>query len=194
MKTGLFFGTFNPIHNGHIAIAEYMANKTDLDEVWLVVSPQNPLKGEENLLGDETRLNLVKKAIDKRKRISVIDVEFHLPKPSYTIHTLHCLVHKYPEVEFVLIIGEDNLRNFQHWKNHEQILEQFELYVYPRVVLENETETSTGITHPRIKRFNVELLNISATAIRKLIKAGHDVTRYLPRPVHEEIREKKYYR
>ena len=132
MKTGLFFGSFNPIHIGHLAIANYMAAFTDLQQVWFVVSPQNPLKEKESLLADYHRLALVEQAISDNPQYKASSIEFKLPKPSYTINTLTHLKEKYPEREFVLIMGADNLQTLHKWKNYGQILEQYEIYVYPR--------------------------------------------------------------
>lgn len=195
MKTGLFFGTFNPIHNGHLQIAEYMANSTDLDEVWFIVSPQNPLKKNEELLDDKTRYELVKLSVKNNLKLKADNTEFQLPKPSYTVNTLFFLKKKYPEKKFALIIGEDNLRNFHLWKEYEQILSGFELYVYPRKVLENETaEISNEITHPHIRKFDLKLLDISATRIRKAIRNGEDVSPFLPEEVLWKIKQHGYYR
>lgn len=194
MKVGLFFGTFNPIHNGHLSIAGFMANKTDLDEVWLVVSPQNPLKQNEDLLEDKARYELVKIAIKKQLKLKADDTEFHLPKPSYTIDTLFFLKKNHPDKSFVLIIGEDNLRNFRLWKEYEKILSGFELYVYPRKVLENEKkEADSPVIHPHVRKFDLQLLDISATTIRNSIRNGKDVSELLPEEVWSEIKMRGYY-
>ena len=133
MKVGLYFGTFNPIHVGHLIIANYMTQYADLDQVWIIVSPQNPLKQKNTLLADYHRLALVRAAIEDNPKLTVSDIEFHLPIPSYTATTLTYLKEKYPEKEFSLIMGEDNLRTFHKWFNHEMILENHQIYVYPRV-------------------------------------------------------------
>ncbi|PCJ88156.1 MAG: nicotinic acid mononucleotide adenylyltransferase [Flavobacteriales bacterium] len=195
MKTGLFFGTFNPIHNGHLQIANYMANETDLDEVWLVVSPQNPLKQNDELLSDKHRLAMVKLAAKQHKNLKASDVEFHLPKPSYTFLTLQDLLHIHPEREFVLIIGEDNLRSFHKWKNYDQILSQFEIYVYPRKKQENESSKPFDYSlQSNVKLFDVLLLEISSSEIREAIGRGGDVTKYFPFEVDHYIQERGFYR
>src|SRR6185436_15729441 len=132
MKVGLFFGTFNPIHVGHMIIASYMAEFTDLEQVWLIVSPQNPLKQNQILLHDYHRLALARLAVENHRKLKVSNVEFSLPKPSYTIDTLTHLSEKYRDNEFVLIVGTDNLESFRQWKDYERILDQYSLYVYPR--------------------------------------------------------------
>lgn len=132
MKTGLFFGSFNPIHNGHMVIANYFAEFSDLKQVWFVVSPHNPLKPAGSLLNDFQRLQLVELAIGDYRKMKVSKIEFGLPKPSYTINTLTHLQEKFPQHEFVLIMGSDNLHTFHKWKNYEQILEYFSIYIYPR--------------------------------------------------------------
>ena len=137
-KIGLYFGTFNPIHVGHLIISNYMTGYTNLDEVWLVVSPLNPLKKKESLLKDYHRLNLVRIAIEDNPNLKACDEEFNLPKPSYTIYTLTHLKEKFPNYDFNLIMGEDNLRSFKKWKNHEEILKSHYLYVYPRILTEQE--------------------------------------------------------
>ena len=132
MKVGLFFGSFNPIHVGHLVIANYMVEYTDLEEVWLVISPQNPLKNKKSLLNEYDRLKLVELAIGDNFKIKSSDIEFFLPKPSYTIDTLTYLKEKHPKNHFYLIMGTDNFQSFHKWKNYEEILNQYKLYVYPR--------------------------------------------------------------
>ncbi len=194
MKIGLYFGTFNPVHNGHLAIAGYMARKTDLDEVWFIVSPQNPLKKNDELLNDKARLQLVKLAVKKHAKLKANSVEFELTKPSYTFNTLLFLEKKYPNKKFILIIGEDNLRNFHLWKNHQKILSNFEIYVYPRILANSErVQKLIRVKHRNIKKFSVPLLNISATEIRQKISTGKDVLELLPEPVYKAIQQKKYY-
>ncbi len=188
-KIGLFFGSFNPIHVGHLIIANVMAQNTDLDKVWLVVSPQNPFKPSKGLLHEFDRYDLVKAAIADNFKLEVSDVEFHLPKPSYTIHTLACLTEKYPNKEFKVIIGEDNLENFTKWKNHEQILNQFGLYVYPRPHVTN----SDLKRHSNVTIVKAPMIDISATYIRNCIKNNKSIRYLVPETVENMIRTKKFY-
>lgn len=188
-KIGLFFGSFNPIHIGHMIIANIMAENTDLNKVWFVVSPQNPFKPGKGLLHEFDRYDMVKAAIADHYKLEVSDVEFNLPKPSYTIHTLAYLTEKHPGKEFKVIIGEDNLENFSKWKNHEQILEQFGLYVYPRPHVTN----SELIRHPNVKLIEAPLLDISATYIRNCIKSNKSIRYLVPEPVEQMIRLKHFY-
>ncbi|MEX2512341.1 MAG: nicotinate (nicotinamide) nucleotide adenylyltransferase [Cyclobacteriaceae bacterium] len=187
MKVGLFFGSFNPIHIGHLIIADIMQDQTDLDEVWFVVSPQNPMKSSNSLLHEFDRLRMVELATADHFKFRVIDAEFHMPKPSFTIDTLAYLSDKYPEKEFVLILGGDNLNHFHKWKNSPEILAQYGMYVYPRPGKNKVWE------HPNIQYIESPLLDISATFIRKIIKKGGSV-RYLLHPdVTDYIRSKNLY-
>lgn len=189
-KIGLFFGSFNPIHIGHLIIANAMAENTDLKKVWLVVSPQNPLKPSKGLLHEFDRYDMAKAAIADHYKIEVSDVEFHLPKPSYTIHTLAHLHEKHPEKDFKVIIGEDNLASFAKWKNYEQILEHYGLYVYPRPHVTN----SDFKRHPNVKLVEAPLLDISATYIRECIKNNKSIRYLVPESVETMIRLKGFYR
>lgn len=189
MKIGLFFGSFNPIHMGHMIIANIMAENTDLKKVWFVVSPQNPFKPSKGLLHEFDRYDMVKAAIADNYKLEVSDVEFQLPKPSYTIHTLAYLREKHPEKEFKLIIGEDNLEGFVRWKNHEQILEQHGLYVYPRP----NTQPSQLKAHPNVTVVQAPLLDISATYIRECIRNKKSIRYMVPEPVENLIRQKGFY-
>lgn len=187
MKVGLFFGSFNPIHIGHLIIADVMQDQTDLEEVWFVVSPQNPMKSSKSLLHEFDRLKMVELATADHFKFRVIDVEFHMPKPSYTIDTLAYLSDKFPKNEFILILGGDNLNHFHKWKNSEKILEQFAIYVYPR------PGKNKVVEHDKIQYIDAPLLNISATFIRKILKRGGSV-RYLLHPdVLDHIKDKKLY-
>lgn len=188
-KIGLFFGSFNPIHMGHLIIANIMAENTDLNKVWFVVSPQNPLKPSKGLLHEFDRYDMVKAAIADNFKLAVSDVEFNLPKPSYTIHTLAYLKEKYPAKEFKLIVGGDNLENFPKWKNHEEILNQYGLYVYRRPGVTN-TELER---HPNVKLIDAPLLDISATYIRHCLKNNKSIRYLVPEPVEQLIRLKKFY-
>jgi nicotinate-nucleotide adenylyltransferase len=188
-KTGLFFGSFNPIHIGHMIIANVMAENTDLSKVWFVVSPQNPFKPSKGLLHEFDRYDMVKAAVADNYKLEVTDVEFHLPKPSYTIHTLTHLREKYPAKEFKVIIGEDNLENFSKWKNYEQILEHYGLYVYPRPHVTN----SEIKRHPNVTMVEAPLLDISATYIRNCIKSNKSIRYLVPEEVEQMIRLKQFY-
>ena len=197
-KTGLYFGTFNPIHVGHLIIANYMVDYTDLDEVWLVVSPQNPLKDRQTLLADHHRLNIARVATEDNPKLWVSNIEFDLPKPSYTSHTLVYLKEKYPDRHFALIMGEDNLRTFHKWKNYEQILDQHEIYVYPRVARDEENDAVVppevlGHSHIHLCK-DVPVMNVSASFIRQALKDGHNVRYLLSEPVFRYIDEMNFYR
>ena len=180
MKIGLFFGSFNPVHNGHLAIAEYLNQKKLFDQIWMVVSPNNPLKNREELLDENERLDMVKLAIKDFPYLSACDVEFSLPQPSYTINTLHKLENQYPNFEFSLILGYDNMDNFHQWKNYEEILGRFYIYVYPRYKGDFEKKE-----HPHIVYLDATLLPISATEIRSRLKKGESVAEYLPDEVEK---------
>lgn len=176
---GLFFGSFNPVHVGHMIIANYMVEHTDLEEVWMVLSPQNPFKSQRSLANDYDRLHLLNLAIGDHSKIKSSNVEFNLPKPSYTIDSLSYLKEKYPDKKFSLIMGGDNITNFHKWKNYELILRDHDIYVYKRG---NKTEHQLGDI-PNIKFAEAPLLNISASYIRKSIKEGKSI-QYL---VTEEV-------
>ncbi len=198
-KIGLFFGSFNPIHIGHLAIANIMAENTDLKKVWFVVSPQNPLKPSKGLLHEFDRYDLVKAAIADNLKFEVSDVEFHLPKPSYTIFTLANLREKHPDKDFKLILGEDNLENFAQWKNHEEILNQFGLYVYPRPSASSgqarpRVTNSPLTSHANVKMIEAPLFDISATYIRQCIKNNKSVRYLVPEVVEQMIRAKGFYK
>lgn len=190
MKIGLFFGSFNPIHIGHLIIANYMANYTHLDKVWLVVSPHNPLKTKEDLIDIYDRLEMCKLATENSLNISVSDIELKLPQPSYTIDTLTYLNEKYPEHQFTLIMGSDNLNTLKKWKNYEQILKNYEVIVYPRPQQVNEEFTN----HPKIKITEAPQMEISATFIRKAIRENNNVDYFLPEKVIGFIESKNLYR
>ncbi|MFM8432655.1 MAG: nicotinate (nicotinamide) nucleotide adenylyltransferase [Bacteroidota bacterium] len=189
MKIGLFFGSFNPVHIGHMVIASYMAEYTDLEQVWLVVSPHNPLKQKDTLLDDQHRLQLVKIAIDDYRKLKASNIEFSLPKPSYTVNTLAYLTEKHPEYRFVLLMGADNLVTFKKWKNWEQILEFSEIYVYPR----RDSDGGDLLHHPKVKVVGAPMMDISATFIRDSIRQGKDVRYLLPDSVWRYIREMHFY-
>lgn len=189
-KIGLFFGSFNPIHIGHMAIANYMAEFTDLTEIWFVVSPHNPLKNKSSLLANNHRINLVREAIADYPKFKASDIEFSLPQPSYTIHTLVYLREKYPDKQFVLIIGSDNLGTFHKWKNYEEILNHYELYVYPRPGFDGGELKN----HPKVKFVPAPQMDISATFIRNAIKEKKDIRFMLPEAVYKYVSEMHFYK
>lgn len=188
-KIGLFFGSFNPVHIGHLIIANYMANFTDLSEVWLVVSPHNPLKKKDSLLNMYDRLEMVNLALDNAERIRASDIEFRLPQPSYTIDTLIHLKERYPTKDFVLIMGSDNLVTLKKWKNYEIILRDFFIYVYPRPGY----DMVEWAQHPRITFTETPLMEISSTFIRNAIKDHKSVQYFLPDKVLDFIEKKGVY-
>lgn len=186
---GLFFGSFNPIHVGHLIIARYMASFTELTEVWLVVSPHNPFKTKSTLANAYDRLEMTRLATENAGNIRVSDIEFSLPQPSYTVDTLAFLTEKYPEKEFALIMGADNLVSFKKWKNYEVLLKNYPIFVYPRP----GADTSEWIGHPSITFTDTPLMEISSTYIRQAIGAKKDVQFFLPDPVIEFIEKKGMY-
>ena len=190
MKIGLFFGSFNPVHNGHLIIANYLCETTALDKVWLVVSPQNPLKKKEGLLNQYDRLHLIRLAIEGNNNLAVSDIEFSLPLPSYTIDTLTHLKEKYPQHEFSLIMGSDNLDSLHKWKNYELLLEHYSFYVYRR----RGADAHSFPDLPNIHRLDFPYLDISATFIRHNIKKGISMRYFLPEPIWAYIDEGNLYR
>lgn len=179
MKIGLFFGSFNPIHVGHLIIAQAAVNETDLDKVWMVVSPQNPFKTKASLLGEYDRFRMAELALEGNDEIEASNIEFVLPKPSYTIDTLTHLREKFPDYEFCLLMGEDNLKHFHKWKNYEAILKYYPIYVYPRLGYEGDHFEK----YPDVIKFEMPYLDISATRIRNSLKEGKSV-RY---QVHDNV-------
>lgn len=188
-KIGLFFGSFNPVHIGHLIIANSMLSNTDLDEVWFVVSPQNPLKERKTLLPDRQRLEMVRQAIYDNYKMRACDVEFSLPKPSYTILTLAHLGEMYHDKQFCLIMGSDNLATFERWRNWDYILEHYHLYVYPRP----GSDDCKLATHPHVTMVDVPMMGISSTYIREQIKQKHDVRYLLPEPVYQYLTDMHFY-
>ncbi|MDR9401280.1 MAG: nicotinate (nicotinamide) nucleotide adenylyltransferase [Psychroflexus sp.] len=191
-KVGLYFGTFNPIHVGHLIIANHLAEFTDLDEVWLVITPQNPFKKNSNLLANHHRYQMVFRATEKYDSIKVSKVEFDLPKPNYTTKTLMILEEKYSNIKFNLIIGEDNLVSFNKWKNYNFILEQYELYICPRINKKPVPEEFTN--HPGINWTGTPIIEISSTYIRDSIKKGKNYKPLLPLEVWQYIDEMNFYK
>lgn len=190
MKIGLYFGSFNPIHIGHLIIANHIQQYSDLDQVWFVVSPQNPFKEKSTLANDHERLHLINLAIENYPNLRASNVEFSLPKPSYTVDTLVVLKEKYPNYEFSLIMGMDNLKNFHKWKNHEQIINQCSIFVYPRPGY----KLGKWGNHPEIKTINAPLMEISSTFIRRALKENKFVKPLLSEKVWEYLEGSSLYK
>ena len=189
MKIGLYFGSFNPIHNGHLIIAQAVLELTEMEEVWFIVSPQNPFKRNKNLLHEFDRIDMVRLAIEDNDRFKASDIEFNMPKPSYTIDTLMYLKERNTGYDFKLIIGGDNLVIFPKWKNSQKIMEEFGLIVYPR-----PGETTTKKTdYPKVTFIDAPLLDISATFIRKCIREGKSIRYLVPERAARFIYDKKLY-
>jgi nicotinate-nucleotide adenylyltransferase len=191
MKIGLFFGSFNPVHTGHLLIANYFIQFAGFDKIWFVVSPQNPFKEQDKLLDEKLRLKMLHLAIDGDQRFEASDIEFGLERPSYTVNTLAHLRERYPEHTFCPIIGGDNLQSFHLWKSYTDILEHHEVYVYRRAGFH---ENPLLANHSRIRIFEVPLLNISSTYIREMIQAGKSVRYLVPEKVETFIREEGLYK
>jgi nicotinate-nucleotide adenylyltransferase len=195
-KIGLYFGSFNPVHIGHIAIAGYMTEFTDLDQVWFVVSPHNPLKKKETLLADHQRLYMAQLAIGENDSLKASDIEFKLPVPSFTIDTLAYLEEKYNKNEFCLVMGEDNLNTLHKWKNANELIRKYPIYVYPR---SGSLKPSSPLFNQLlltaiIQRVNAPLIDISGTFIRDGIKKGKNMSYFLSPPVWKYIEEMHFYK
>lgn len=196
-KVGLFFGSFNPIHIGHLILANYILENSDMDELWFVVSPQNPFKEKKSLLKDHNRLDMVQLALQNYPKMRASNVEFSLPKPSYTIDTLTYLQEKFPEHSFALIMGEDNLDGLKKWKNAETLIKNYQIIVYPRVF---EGDTSASLSdqkfrnHENISLIKAPIIEISATEIREMIKLGKNVRPMLPPEVFEYLDGSSFYK
>lgn len=192
-KVGLFFGTFNPIHIGHLVIANYMAEFSDLSEIWLVVTPKSPFKAKKTLLDNHHRYQLVYEAVKEYPRLKVSDIEFNLTQPNYTVNTLVQLEEKYGnECKFALLMGEDNLKGFHKWKNYQVILDHYELYVYPRLGDGHIPDSLKD--HLSIHRVEAPIMEISSTFIRKQHKAGKNIRAMLPDAVWKYMDEMNFYR
>ena len=187
----VYSGSFNPIHNGHIALAEYLVDRQIVDEVWVIITPQNPLKPSNTLINDNLRLQMARLALEGRKGIVVSDVEIHLPKPSYTIDTLRFLQSQYPLYSFCLLIGQDSVSIFDKWKSYRQILHDFRVLVYPR----NVATTTEHLKYPEMQLLtDAPTVDISSTDIRSRVKSGLPITGLLPDAVAEFIAEHRLYR
>lgn len=191
-QIGLFFGTFNPVHVGHLILANHLVEYSPLDEIWFVVTPHNPHKKKSSLLDNYHRYDMVWKLCEDYPRLKPSNIEFHLPQPNYTAHTLAHLEERYPHQDFTLIMGEDNLKSFPKWKNHDVILERCNIIVYPRY---SEGEVAPSLlNHPKIQRIDAPRIEISSTFIRKAIKEGKDVRPMLPVSVWRYIDQMSFYR
>ena len=193
MKVGLYFGSFNPIHTGHLVIGQHMLTHHGLDEVWFVVTPRSPFKQKQSLLDDHHRLRMVEEAVEGYPKLRASNIEFDLPQPNYTINTLVHLGERYPEgYRFSLIMGSDNLKSLHRWKNHEEILAHHEVYIYPRI---SEGEVPERFAdHPGIHHVDAPIIEISATAIRRAIGEGLNVRPMLTEPVWRYLDEMNFYK
>ena len=192
MKVGLFFGTFNPVHVGHMIIANYIAEFSDLDEVWFVITPQSPFKQKTTMLSNHHRLAMVNLAVENYPKLKTTDIEFNLPQPNYTINTLVHIEEKFSTHQFCLIMGEDNLKGFHKWKNYETILQNYQLYVYPRI--SEGTIKHQFFDHKNVHTVNAPIVQISSTLIRKSIHDKKDISTMLPANVWEYIDEMNFYK
>ncbi|RDI11994.1 nicotinate (nicotinamide) nucleotide adenylyltransferase [Flavobacterium sp. AG291] len=192
MKVGLYFGTFNPIHTGHLIIANHMAEYSGLDQIWMVVTPHNPLKKKSTLLEDHHRLQMVFLATEDYPKLKPSDVEFRLPQPNYTVNTLAHLQEKFPTHEFSLIMGEDNLNSLHKWKNYDVLLQNHHIYVYPRI--STDTLNPEFENHPHIHMIDAPVVEISSTFIRNGVKEGKNVQPLLPHKVWQYIEHNLFYK
>ncbi|MDT0553729.1 nicotinate (nicotinamide) nucleotide adenylyltransferase [Urechidicola vernalis] len=192
MKVGLFFGSFNPIHIGHLIIANHFVEHSDLDQVWFVVTPHNPHKKKSSLLADIHRLSMVKIAVEDYPNLKASNIEFGLPQPNYTVNTLAHLTEKYPTHQFSMIMGEDNLNGLHKWKNYEILLENYSILIYPRV--SKKLETSELISHHNIEKIEAPIIEISATLIRNSIKNNKNFKPLVPVAVWNFIDEMNFYK
>ena len=196
-KVGLFFGSFNPIHIGHLILANYILEHSDMQELWFVVSPQNPFKEKKSLLNDHNRLDMVQLAIKNYQKMRASNVEFSLPTPSYTIDTLTYLHEKHPDYSFSLIMGEDNLGSLHKWKNYDLLLQNYQVIVYPRIFGE-DISSSPNVTqlknHHNIHKIDAPIIELSATEIRDMIKSGKNVRPMLPPEVFEYLDGSSFYK
>ncbi len=188
-KVGIYSGSFNPIHHGHVMLANYLVEFSDLDELWFVVTPQNPLKQKAELLDDNERLKMVQLAVADDPRFRVSDIEMHLPRPSYTINTLNTLSEQYPDCQFVFICGMDSLQNFKHWRDYQKILDNYELLVFPR----EGYDGGDLADYPSVTVLKTPILEISSTFIRQCIKEGRDVRHFVPERTFKYMKQHGFY-
>ncbi|KJD36586.1 nicotinate-nucleotide adenylyltransferase [Tamlana sedimentorum] len=192
MKIGLYFGSFNPIHIGHLIIANHLAENSDLDQIWFVVTPHNPFKKKSSLLDNYQRLEMIHLATEDYDKLKPSDIEFNLPQPNYTVNTLAYLQEKHPNYEFALIMGEDNLKSLHKWKNYDVILENHHIYVYPRI--SNKTTPAHFINHNKIHTIDAPIIQISSTHIRNSIKATKNIKPLLSPKVWQYVDEMNFYK
>ena len=192
-QIGLYFGTFNPIHVGHMAIANHLVEFSELDELWFVITPHSPFKKKSTLLNDQHRYQLVQIAVENYPKLKASNIEFKLPQPNYTVNTLAYISEKYPNNRFHLIMGEDNLSSFHKWKNYEVILEHHDIYVYPRIYDSKVHETKFD-SHPKVHKIDAPIMEISSTFIRQAIKNKKNVRALLPCDVWQYIDEMNFYK
>lgn len=188
-KVGLFFGSFNPIHNGHLMLANYLAEYGELDEIWFVVSPQNPFKDKKSLLADRHRMYMVEMAVKGDERFQVCDIEFYMPQPSYTIDTLTRLQERHPNTDFYLICGMDNIERFTKWKNYEMILKYHHILIYPR----KGYASNEMVNHPSVTVIEAPEIEVSSTFIRNAIAEGRDVRYFMPKDIYKYIIDMHFY-
>jgi nicotinate-nucleotide adenylyltransferase len=189
-KVGIYSGSFNPIHHGHVMLANYLVEFSDLDELWFVVTPQNPLKQKAELLDDAERLKMVQLAVDGDTRFHVSDIEMHLPRPSYTINTLRALSEQHPDYQFVFICGMDSLQNLTRWYQYQNILDNYKLLVFPR----EGYDGGELANHPSVTILKTPILEISSTFIRQCIKEGRDVRHFVPEKVFCYLQQRDFYK
>ena len=189
-KVGIYSGSFNPIHHGHVMLANYLVEFSDLDELWFVVTPQNPLKQKAELLDDAERLKMVQLAVDDDTRFHVSDIEMHLPRPSYTINTLTALSEQHPDCQFVFICGMDSLQNLTRWYQYQNILDNYKLFVFPR----EGYDGGELANHPSVTILKTPILEISSTFIRQCIKEGRDVRHFVPEKVFCYLQQRDFYK
>ncbi len=191
ITVGLFFGTFNPIHKGHLAVVNYFSEETKIEEVWLVISPQNPFKNKDEILDNEHRLNMVSLAVDNFPKLKVCDEEFNLPKPSYTINTLKLLKNKFPNYKFILLLGQDNIAHLNEWRDYKDILKHHSIYVYPRA--EADMVPQEIMDNQNIQFFNAPKMEISSTEVRKIAKKGKIKSKHVPEKIKNYIKKSGLY-